>query len=88
MGLKMNCWEFLKCGLRGKCKASTYKLLDGVHGGTNGGRACWVVKATLCGTVHSKKNCQECEFYISVLRDEGQGFTSPDIPLDTNWPHA
>jgi hypothetical protein len=54
---KRNCWEFKKCGREdggarveelGVCLASTETRLNGVHDGTNGGRACWVLEGTLC----------------------------------------
>jgi hypothetical protein len=62
----------------GICPASTEKKLHGVHGGTNGGRACWVISGTMCdgdiqGTFANKySNCKECDFYLLVLlvRDE------------------
>ena len=56
MSEHQNCWEYNKCGkgpngLNGEktdiCTAATEKRLDGVHGGTNAGRACWVVAGTL-----------------------------------------
>ena len=55
--MKLNCWEFMKCGkdnAKSKtsevaCPALSEKSLDGVHGGRDAGRACWVVAGTLCG---------------------------------------
>jgi hypothetical protein len=50
--------------------------LDGVHGGKNAGRTCWVVSGTFCedkvqGTFASKlRSCLLCEFYKEVLSDE------------------
>ncbi len=84
---KMNCWEFKKCGREpgglhqdlGVCPAALEKRLDGVHGGKNGGRACWVVAGTFCdkqvqGTFAKKYvNCEKCDFYGTVLDDEGPG---------------
>ena len=55
---KQNCWEFKKCGRQpggekapelGVCVAATDKTRNNVHGGVNGGRACWVIAGTLCG---------------------------------------
>ena len=49
--MKTNCWEFKNCGrdLNGTradeldiCPVSAEIRLDGVHGGKNAGRACWV----------------------------------------------
>jgi hypothetical protein len=86
---KPNCWEFKKCGREaggpntaelGVCPASVENVLDGVHGGANAGRACWVVGGTLCngapqGTFAKKiENCLECRFYGLVKDEEGDGF--------------
>ncbi len=81
---KKNCWEFMECGRQpggrnipefGICPASIEPNLDGIHGGTNAGRACWVVAGTMCsgkphGTFAQKtKSCSRCPFYRAV-RDE------------------
>ncbi len=86
---KMNCWEFNKCGRQpggasvseyGICPAAAAKRLDGVHGGINAGRACWVVGGTFCnGSVQetfAKKydNCLECDFYNKVRSEEASDF--------------
>jgi hypothetical protein len=81
--IKLNCWDFKKCGRhsgekRGTCPAYTEKRLDGVHGGTNAGRACWVVSGTLCrgkvqGTfVQKYSDCIECTFFQMLLKEEGK----------------
>jgi hypothetical protein len=82
---KMNCWEFKKCGREpngakvhelGVCPASIESRLDGIHGGRNAGRACWVVPASLCeGGVqgsYSDKNayCKSCDFFQAVESEE------------------
>jgi len=83
---KQNCWEFNRCG-RGpddteeggqeRCPAATEQRLAGVHGGTNSGRACWVVAGTHCGGkaqgTHAAKQggCEQCAFYQQVAREEG-----------------
>ncbi len=87
--MKLNCWEFKKCGKetggmnngeRGTCPAATESRLDGVHGGRNAGRACWAIARTLCeGTPHGNyvskfQSCRECDFFKSVVREEGAGF--------------
>jgi hypothetical protein len=86
---KLNCWEFNRCGREpegagvrdhGVCPAATAKRLDGVHGGTNGGRACWVVGGTLCNGrvqetfVKKYDGCLECDFYNRVRSEEASGF--------------
>jgi GlcNAc-P-P-Und epimerase len=84
-GRKLNCWEVMQCGrgpaegfTGGKdiCPAARDPRLDGVHGGINSGRACWVVAGTMCagevqGTFARKfEACQACRFFQQVLREE------------------
>jgi len=86
---KLNCWEFKRCGRqpqgahvkdRGLCPAAVEDSLDGIHNGTNAGRACWVVSGTLCkgavqGTFAQKfRNCEECDFYQKVRQEEFPNF--------------
>ena len=83
---KLNCWEVQKCGRepgghavggQGPCPASVASTLDGVHGGLNSGRTCWVLAGTFCagqvvGSAAKRLNtCMECSFYQLVLREEG-----------------
>jgi hypothetical protein len=83
---KQNCWEVKKCGREpggvksnelGVCIAATEKRTNGIHGGLNGGRVCWVITGTLCGgsaqgTFAMKLgNCLNCEFYKIVRQEEG-----------------
>lgn len=82
----MNCWEFLNCGRNRDgaensecsiCPASVEKRLNGVHGGKNAGRACWVLSGTMCyGTIQETfaqkyKTCAECDFFKAVQAEEG-----------------
>jgi hypothetical protein len=82
---KINCWEFKKCGREpggareatlGTCSAATQQLANGIHGGQNGGRACWVIAGTLCGGkvqgsfAEKVDACQSCDFYQFVQRQE------------------
>jgi hypothetical protein len=84
---KKNCWEIMSCGRgpggsgdggRDVCPAARAGALDGVHGGTDGGRACWVVAGTFCGGAvqgqFARKyfDCRTCAFYEQV-RDEEKG---------------
>ena len=93
---KLNCWEFKKCGRqpqgshvhdRGVCPATQEFGLDDVHEGTNAGRACWVVSGTFCkgedqGTFAQKfKNCEACDFYQLVRKEEGGNFTYAAVLL-------
>ncbi len=80
---KLNCWDIKKCGREtssadnGRCPVVLEHRLDGVHGGTGAGRACWVVAGTYCGgqeqgTFASKyHNCEKCDFYNLVKKEEG-----------------
>jgi len=85
--MKENCWEFKNCGLEsggaeasemGVCAAYKESRLNGVHGGTNGGRSCWVVAGTSCNNMsqggYSEKipGCRECEFFMRVNLQEGE----------------
>ena len=84
---KLNCWEVQKCGrepgghavgAEGPCPAAVESTLDGVHGGHNSGRTCWVLAGTFCsgqvvGSAAKKlSSCRECEFYRLVMREEGE----------------
>jgi len=83
---KQNCWEFKKCGREvggpkaaelGVCAAAKATKVNGIHGGKNGGRACWAVAGTLCGgklqgTFATKiSSCMACDFYRIVISEEG-----------------
>jgi hypothetical protein len=86
---KQNCWEFKKCGREpggaktaelGICPAATERKVHKVHGGRNGGRACWALTGTFCGgkvqgTFAAKlSNCMDCEFYKLVGSEEGKDY--------------
>lgn len=83
--IKLNCWEFMKCGREvggknveklGVCPAATETKTNGIHGGINGGRCCWAVAGTLCngktqGTFVDKfMDCSKCPFSILVNQEE------------------
>lgn len=84
---KLNCWEYQGCGLgplsedeapRPVCSAALAEELDGVHGGTNGGRACWAIADTMCEgcegmTVEEKyaTTCRKCALHYRVEIEEG-----------------
>jgi len=89
---KQNCWEFKQCGrgpdtqqedILDTCPVTTEKRLDGIHDGTNSGRACWTVAGTLCGGnvqgTHAAKHdaCQKCDFYKQVAEEEGDKLQRP-----------
>lgn len=64
MEMRLNCWEYKKCGygpgITTKpndmiCPAVSEGRLNGIHNGTQAGRACWVVTGTYCnGDVQGK----------------------------------
>jgi hypothetical protein len=64
----------------GLCPVVDERRLDGVHGGRNAGRACWVVPGSLCdgrvqGAFASKyEACRGCRFYQAVKSEEGGRF--------------
>jgi hypothetical protein len=95
--MKKNCWEYMKCGREigginsdrlGVCPASTHNKLDGVHGGINAGRACWMVAGTFCkddiqGTFAVKYDgCSKCEFFKLVLKEEGRNYQMTAVLLN------
>jgi hypothetical protein len=96
MTTKKNCWEAKDCGRNlggrnaremGICPASMEARLDGVHGGKNAGRSCWVVAGTLCGGeeqgTFAKKfhNCETCDFYEAVKKEEYPAFKFSSVLL-------
>lgn len=87
--MKQNCWEFSKCGREpngektaelGVCPAATETRLNNLHGGSNGGRTCWILAGTLCkgeiqgNFVNKHASCSQCDFYKSVEKEEGSLF--------------
>jgi len=94
--MKLNCWEFKNCGRHeggehvndlGVCPATRESRLDGIHDGKNAGRTCWVIAGTLCkGEVQGNfakkyKNCEVCDFYQSIKKEEGTKFTLSAVLL-------
>ena len=87
--MKQNCWEYKMCGREpggerfkecGVCPASVEVRLNGIHGGLNGGRSCWVVAGTLCDeneevtADHESEICTTCDFYQHVKTEEKNAF--------------
>jgi hypothetical protein len=87
MAARANCWEVKNCGRQprgakvgelGVCPAAQVNV--SVNGGIHGGRVCWAIAGTLCGgkiqgTFAQKvANCNACEFYLSVRKEEGSNF--------------
>jgi len=72
MTIKINCWEFRKCGREpngakaaklGICPVSIDASADGLNGGKNGGRICWVI--------NEKPYCYHCEFHNRIISEAG-----------------
>jgi len=94
---KKNCWEVMRCG-RGPagtngnvCPAGTETRLDGVHGGINAGRACWIVAGTECvdGMTSGKfakkmETCFNCAFYRLVRAEESDLKSHQELLLRAN----
>ena len=93
---KINCWEFKKCGREpggtnveelGVCPASVAVQFHGIHGGKNGGRACWAIAGSLCdGEVQGSfarkyMDCSQCDFFKSVKEDEDDDIMSAILRL-------
>ena len=86
--IKLNCWEFKKCGRepggtnasqRETCPAAVESRADGIHNGLNGGRCCWAVTAALrqqgISLEQSGMGCNGCDFYRLVRNEEEQRLT-------------
>lgn len=93
---KQNCWEFMQCGREpgGKnskelklCPATIELRFNGVHGGENAGRCCWVVAGSFCrqeqqGLFAKKiKDCELCDFFRKVTEEESDKFQSAIVLL-------
>ena len=80
---KLNCWEFKKCGREpggrnilqyGVCSIPVAIDCDGINGGKNGGRACWLWRELACVKIMQKcsvqeiRECRECDFYLFVKK--------------------
>ncbi len=83
---KVNCWEFKACNrepggketsAHGICPAATEASFNGLNGGMNGGRICWVVAGTFCGgkvqgsSAEKELSCMTCDFFKHVETEEG-----------------
>ena len=85
----LNCWEKKKCGLEpggwrvreyGICPVAISTKANSIHGGVNGGRACWAIEGTItfcqvqCKLDENIESCKECDFYSEVKSQEGYNF--------------
>jgi hypothetical protein len=75
---KLNCWDYKKrckemnsrSNSNNLCPAKNEVIANGLNGGINGGRMCWVIMDAHC----KKKNqtdCFQCEFQYKVIAEEG-----------------
>ncbi len=71
--MKINCWEFMRCGYEEDCRVWFARKFNGVHEGTNGGRVCWLIKQNVCG-FKKHDDCKKCDFYRLVMKEEGMEF--------------
>ena len=91
--MNLNCWEFNGCGREpggfndhtlGICPASIELRLQGVHGGVNAGRCCWIVAGTFSPGApyglfaREVDGCSECDFFKKVKGEEENNFIDPE----------
>ncbi|KPJ99674.1 MAG: hypothetical protein AMK71_09365 [Nitrospira bacterium SG8_35_4] len=101
---KYNCWEFMKCGREiggtnasqsGVCPIAAELAANGLNGGVNAGRICWVVASNAnngkgkCSDLRREHRCFQCQFRYKVLMEEGllnickaTGALLADLPED------
>ena len=87
--MKLNCWEFFKCGRQpegknvaelGQCAAAIAKESDGINDGKCAGRFCWRVtgtesgKETTCLVAVKIGDCRDCGFFNLVKSEEDDAF--------------
>jgi hypothetical protein len=97
---KLNCWEVLDCGREpggrnteemGVCPTAVETSLDGVHGGVNAGRACWIVGGLTCtsgnpGEFSSRTHdCAVCRFRATVNEDHNWQLKDDDVLVKIVW---
>ena len=88
----LNCWEKKQCGLEpggfrvrefGICPVAIATKANSIHGGINGGRACWAVEETItfcnvqCKEDENITSCEDCDFYTEVKSQEGFNLLQP-----------
>jgi hypothetical protein len=99
MAIKLNCWEFKKCGRDpgevkiteyDVCPAATETSANGLNGGKNGGRICWAIAGTLSndtikGTFAKEKfSCLNCDFFRLVNKEENVNTYKILTPIQLN----
>jgi len=96
--LKKNCWEYMGCGQRSgrkrsqgctQCPVPEMTNYDGINGGKNGGRICWLITGTLCDEdvqltfAHKFDTCRKCDFYWTVREEAGKNICLPIEIIET-----
>ena len=89
--VKLNCWEFKRCGRQpmgekvkefGVCPVAIATKAHGVNEGVNGGRACWAIAGSLCGGkvqgsyVSKMGGCLQCDFFNEVRGQQAAKFVN------------
>jgi hypothetical protein len=96
VAMRKNCWEFKGCGRQpggdhekdGICPTAFMTVYEGINGGKNAGRVCWMIAGTRCesrlqGTFAQKVlSCTECDFYRAVMDEEGEDLKLPLAVLE------
>ncbi len=81
---KLNCWEYMNCGMEpggifsklyGPCPIPLKMRFDGINGGRGAGRICWEIMPgesrhanILCR--NRRQSCQNCKFFLRVHSEE------------------
>ena len=90
--MKKNCWDFKNCGRqpggihskeKGECVTASMSIYDGVNGGINGGRVCWMIAGISCEDqiqetfLHKLESCAKCDFHEAIKAEEGPNLNLP-----------
>jgi len=93
-----NCWEVMNCERYpgsanveklGLCPAAAPNEYDGINRGKQGGRFCWAMAGTLCGSkiqgTYADKlmDCLNCNFLKLVNQEEDRHFILS--PVDAKY---
>ena len=66
MNNKLNCWDVKKCcnetGNKKICPVKQESIANGLNGGINGGRICWVIMDS-----HCKQKPEQPVFSVSFI---------------------
>jgi len=87
---KLNCWEFMNCGMepgglfskaKGPCLIPQMMRYDGANGGRGAGRICWEIVRDKSGAQnalcpHQRQSCLNCKFYLRVHSEEEELITN------------